>query len=321
MQWHTELIVPESSFTLDVNSSSLMLGSCFTEHISKRMQQFRLPVTVNPQGIIFNPVALAGALSRGMQRLMPDPSELFEHLGIWRHFDFHSSLCHPDKETCLHTLQAAVQTEHAAWKEATHVLVTFGTAWGYRHNETKALVANNHKLPLHNFTQVLHTVSEVVDAWHALLQLPEAQEKKWLFTVSPVRHLRTGVVENMRSKAILLEAIHQLAQKHTQVTYFPAFEIMMDDLRDYRFYEADMIHPNEIAIEYIWDKFLAACTAENLRNWVRDFQPLLTAQGHKPFHPDTDEHKLFLERNRKLAERLQQQYPKFDLSADMQSFS
>ncbi len=321
MEWHTDCIVPKSRFQLQLNSQILLLGSCFTEHIGKSLLAFRLPALVNPTGIIFHPIPLSKTLVSGIHQTHLLKDDVFNHAGIWRHFDVHSSLSHPDKNEFLQQLENAISTMHATWQKTTHVMITFGTAWGYVHKQSGHLVANNHKLPASRFDKVLTTIPEVVNAWTKILQLPEAQNKQWLFTVSPVRHLKDGFIENARSKAILLEAIHQLESIHQHVSYFPSYEIMLDDLRDYRFYEKDLVHPNATAIEYIWEKFTSACMQQDVIQWLDAYKPVLAAKQHKPFFPETIEHQQFLQYQQAFVKRLQIEYPMMHLEDDLTFFA
>lgn len=321
MQWHTDCIIPESRFQLDLNSRLLLLGSCFTEHIGSKLQAFRMHALINPTGILFHPVSIANTLKASMQGKFLMPTDVFHHAGAWRHLDVHSSLSHSDREVYMQNLQQAQSDLQVAWQTGTHVMITFGTAWGYLFKQTGQLVANNHKLPAHQFDKMLYAIADIVDAWDALLLSPEAQSKQWLFTVSPVRHLKDGFTENARSKAILLEAIHQLATKHQHVSYFPAYEIMLDDLRDYRFYDADMLHPNATAIEYIWDKLCQSCMRQDVLAWFKDYQPIILAKNHRPFFPETEEYQQFVQRNIALIQRLHMQYPMMQLDDDLRFFN
>lgn len=321
MQWHLEFEIPQDGKPFGLNDRGVFLGSCFTEHIGTLMQRNGLSAMINPSGILFSPLAIARTMSNAISDNLPDPASCFFHEGVWRHFGFHSALSHPDKEVFVQNLHAAVNDLHQYLRSATHIYVTFGTAWVYTHKLTKTLVANNHKLPAAEFDKHLLAVEEIVETWVALLQQPEFLHKRWIFTVSPVRHIRDGVVENMRSKAILIEAIRRIQARCAQAGYFPAFELMMDDLRDYRFYASDLIHPNAEAIGYIWDAFQKSYLDKDTLRWLERYVPIAAAKAHKPLFPDSEAHIAFSASMREKILQMQKDFPQMRLQEDLQYFS
>ena len=275
MKWHTEIEIPKSPWQLSPESRVLLVGSCFTDEIGAKMQQHGLHACCNPTGVLYNPLSIVQSLNGDMR------IELVEHDGLYHSMAHHGSFSGKDSEQVLrHCLQA--QTElHQALEEADVVFITFGTSYVYyRKNQ---VVANCHKLPEREFTRSRLTVEQILSAWRPLIRT--MPDKHWVFTVSPIRHQRDGMHANQLSKAVLLIAIEQLQQDFPkQVTYFPAYELLLDELRDYRFYANDLVHPSVQAVEYIWqrlcDTFVSPATLttmqQNYKQWLRS--------QHRPLH-------------------------------------
>ena len=244
-----------------------MVGSCFSDEIGAQMQQRYLHVTCNPFGTLYNPLSIAQALT------MTELPELVEHDGLWHAMSHHGCFSRADRNEAESAVTASIETMQKALKEATVVVVTFGTAWIYE--KEGEIVGNCHKLPESCFTRRRLTVEEIVDAWKPILaQYPD---KKWLFTVSPIRHIRDGLHENQLSKATLLQAVEVISSQYSYpkgtiisvVSYFPSYEIMLDELRDYRFYADDLVHPSSLAVNYIWERFVETfCTPQTKNELV-----------------------------------------------------
>lgn len=275
MKWHTEIEIPKSPWQLSPESRVLLVGSCFTDEIGAKMQQHGLHACCNPTGVLYNPLSIVQSLNGDMR------IELVEHDGLYHSMAHHGSFSGKDSEQVLrHCLQA--QTElHQALEEADVVFITFGTSYVYYRNNQ--VVANCHKLPEREFTRSRLTVEQILSAWRPLIRT--MPDKHWVFTVSPIRHQRDGMHANQLSKAVLLIAIEQLQQDFPkQVTYFPAYELLLDELRDYRFYADDLVHPSAQAVEYIWqrlcDTFVSPATLttmqQNYKQWLRS--------QHRPLH-------------------------------------
>ena len=237
-----------------------MVGSCFSDEIGVQMQERYLNVTCNPFGTLYNPLSIAQALT------MTDTPELIEHEGLWHSMAHHGAFSRAKKEEAEQAVRGSIETMQKALKEATVVIVTFGTAWVYEMNG--AIVGNCHKLPERCFNRRRLSVEEIVAAWKPILaQYPD---KKWLFTVSPIRHIRDGLHENQISKATLLQAVEQLVLNSNPSPatrrYFPSYEIMLDELRDYRFYADDLVHPSSLAVNYIWERFVECFCTNQTKN-------------------------------------------------------
>ena len=227
-----------------------MLGSCFSDEIGEQMQQRYLHVSCNPFGTLYNPLSIANAIN------MTEVPELIEHEGLWHAMSHHGSFSRAEKDEAIEVVRGSIQTMQQALKEATVVIVTFGTSWVYEKNG--AIVGNCHKLPESCFTRRRLTLDEIVEAWKPILE--RYSDKRWLFTVSPIRHIKDGLHENQLSKATLLQAVEQLGD------YFPSYEIMLDELRDYRFYADDLVHPSSLAVNYIWERFVDTICTNHTKN-------------------------------------------------------
>ncbi|MFN3941464.1 MAG: GSCFA domain-containing protein [Flavobacterium sp.] len=258
MQFRTELAVKPSANKMDYTSKILMIGSCFAENIGEKLTYYHFPSMINPMGILFQPTALQKWIERVVYLKNYQETDFFKtHENIWQCYDLHSKNGHENLEEALNLANLKLQKAHDFLLNATHICITFGTAWVYELKESKDLVANCHKMPASLFEKKLLGVEEIQTSISKMMQLIHQINPKAsiVFTISPVRHLKDGFVENQLSKSHLFAALHSINHQLTTINYFPSYEIMMDDLRDYRFYGADMIHPNPIAIDYIWEKF------------------------------------------------------------------
>ena len=245
-----------------------MLGSCFSDEIGEQMKQRYLPVTCNPFGTLYNPLSIAQALT------MKDMPALVEHEGLWHSMAHHGSFSMADKNEAFKAVRGSIETMQKALAEATVVIVTFGTAWVYEMNG--AVVGNCHKLPESAFSRRRLTVEEIVAAWQPILE--KYPDKHWLFTVSPIRHIKDGLHENQLSKATLLQAVEQLGD------YFPSYEIMLDELRDYRFYADDLVHPSTLAVNYIWERFVDTFCTNQTKNELVLQHKRWKHEHHLPLH-------------------------------------
>lgn len=275
MNWRTEIAIPKSPWQLSLDSRILLIGSCFTDEIGAKMQAYGLHADCNPTGVLYNPLSIVQSLNGDMR------VELVEHDGLFHSMSHHGSFSGTDSEQVLRRCLESLAALHLALAQADTVFVTFGTAYVYYRNNQ--VVANCHKLPEREFTRERLSVEEILTAWRPLIRT--MPDKHWVFTVSPIRHQRDGMHQNQLSKAVLLMAIDRLQLEFPeQVTYFPAYEIVLDELRDYRFYADDLVHPSPAAVEYIWqrlcDTFISpqvmAQLQLNYKQWLRS--------QHRPLH-------------------------------------
>jgi hypothetical protein len=273
-----------------------MIGSCFSQNIGIRLQNYKFNCIANPFGTIFHPLAIAKILSRASNLDYIDPSSLMHSQGIWVHPDFHSSLGHTDATQAHTQINQTLERVHDLLKSADFLFITLGTMIGYQMIDTNEIVANCHKLPASQFTKTESTLEECFSILDPLfVQLWDNNpDLNIVLTVSPVRHIKDGIIKNSRSKAKLIMLCDQLVNSHPKVSYFPAYEWMVDDLRDYRFYEKDLIHPNEQAIDYIWEKFGAVYFEPKTTDLLQKIEKINRAKQHKPFNPESIEHQMFI---------------------------
>lgn len=303
----------------------VLIGSCFTEHVGTLMAELKFPVTVNPFGILYNPVSVASCLRRLVTGQPFTREELFEHDGLWHSYSHHGRFSAPDAGEALENINRALTLGAVSLRNAGFLLITLGTARVYEHRATGETVANCHKVPAREFRPYRLTVA------HAVASLREALEACWqanpslkvILTVSPVRHNQDGPTENQLSKAVLLLAADALVSGYgsERCAYFPAYEIMMDELRDYRFYQPDMVHPSPLAVEVIWEKFSTSFFTPEALRLAREIARLRQAVDHRPIHPATKAYRLFLTRALENATRLAKNHPGLDFSAEIDYFS
>lgn len=284
--------------------------------MADKFAYFNFRHLANPFGILFHPLAIEKFLQFAVDAPQFSETDVFFHNELWHSFDAHSDLSATGKEEIIGNLQNAVTSTNQFLSEATHIIITLGTAWVYRNNSSGNLVANCHKVPQREFSKELLTAETIVGSLKNSIGLlrkinPEIQI---ILTVSPVRHIKDGFAENQWSKAHLLTAVHQVLDNqssHYQLatSYFPSYEIMMDELRDYRFYAEDMLHPNQTAIDYIWEKFSRSWVSETAFPVMEDVIAIRKALAHRPFNPDSESHRKFMATTEEKIATLQTRYP------------
>ena len=293
MNFQTQIPIQKSAFPIDYTSKLLSLGSCFAENMAEKFEYFKFENLVNPYGIIFNPVSLEKLIFRSLHKEYFTEEDIFFHNEAWHCYEVHSELSNPDKTDFLETLNELINSTNKQLHQSTHVIITLGTAWVYKHIETNEIVANCHKVPQKQFTKELLSIAQIETSLKNIIAKIHAvnPDCKFIFTVSPVRHIKDGFVENNVSKAHLISAINTLQN----INYFPSYEIMMDELRDYRFYAEDMLHPNQTAIDYIWIKFFENYVDEKEFGTMQHVCDIQKALHHRPFNPNSESHLKFLE--------------------------
>jgi hypothetical protein len=290
--------IPVFATPITYRSRLLLMGSCFAGHIGDALLQRRFKAVVNPFGVVYNPLSLAQSLRRLQSGQPFTAGEVIESGTLYTTFFHHSSFSHPQRDAFLAQANEALQRGAEAFAAADVVVISLGTARVYYDRETAQAVNNCHKFPAARFQQALLTVDEMVNA---LWPLIEQSGSRWIFTVSPIRHWKDGAHDNQLSKAALLLAVDKLQQLTEKVSYFPAYELLMDELRDYRFYAEDMLHPSPQAARYIWERFSEAALSEEAKKMMREAEKIIAAQNHRPLHPDTAAYRQFKE---KLAQQI-----------------
>ena len=298
MKLQTRIPLEKVKRQIDYDSQLVLLGSCFVENMGRKFDYFKFRQLQNPFGILFHPLAIEQLISGAMRKESYSESDIFYLNGLWHCFDAHSELSNSSKEHLLERLNHGLTSTRKHVGSASHIIITLGTAWVYRHLESGGVVANCHKVYQKKFFKELITVPEILKSLERTVKLVQSVNTnvKLIFTVSPVRHLKEGFVENQRSKAHLIAAIHQLLEISNfalNISYFPSYELLMDELRDYRFYERDMVHPNQLAIDYIWEKFKSIWISDTSFAIMDEVDTVQRGVSHRPFHPESEQHLSF----------------------------
>lgn len=295
MKLQTQIKIEPALKQFGYQDTLLLIGSCFAENIGTKLAYHKFQSATNPFGILFNPVVIEQLIQDAVLNKTYTEQDVFEHNGIWKSFLAHSALNATSRLEAVINLQEAQQELRTTIIEASHIYITLGTAWVYRHLEKDCIVANCHKIPQKEFKKELLSVQEVNSCLEKICNHitglnPTAHI---VFTVSPVRHVKDGFIENMRSKSHLISAIHLLVDGQ-KAHYFPSYELMMDELRDYRFYASDMLHPSEQAIDYIWEKFVEGYAFAKAKETIKKVASIKNRLDHKAFNPESTAHQQFL---------------------------
>lgn len=309
MNFRTNIKLQKERNQIDYNSKLVLIGSCFSENISKKLNYFKFQTYNNPFGILFNPIAIEKLITNAVNLEKYSEKDTFLFNERWHCFDAHSDLSATDKNELLHNLNSAIKSTNKRLKEATHIIITLGTSWVYKFLETNAIVGNCHKVPQKKFEKELLSVDEISASLKNICHhISEVNPTATIiFTVSPVRHIKDGFTENSLSKAHLIAAIHETIRVYNG-QYFPSFEMMMDDLRDYRFYNSDMVHPNETAINYIWEQFKHVWMDENTFPILKEVDSIQKGLAHRPFNESSEQHQRFLKKLHKKIQWLSKNY-------------
>ncbi|MGE4587810.1 MAG: GSCFA domain-containing protein [Mangrovibacterium sp.] len=318
-------VEPENpGWQIDYKHRLMMLGSCFSEHIGEKFREYRFQTDLNPFGVIFNPLSIAGSLRRLMSGRPYRREELFEYRGIWGSFDHHSRFSGLSAEESLEKINSRLAGSHNFMKQADYLLITFGTAWVYEYRESGQIVANCHKFPASAFSLYRLTPERIVDEYQKLLSALWSFNPRMrvMFTVSPVRHWKNGASGNQLSKAVLLLATDCLTGKFGpgRCAYFPAYEIVMDELRDYRFYAPDMLHLSQVAVDYIWEKFVRTMISPGSLKLADQVRQIVCAARHRPFFPASKEYQLFLRKQLEKINALTICFPYLNMEAEKSFF-
>ena len=296
MIFKTEIQILPFDFKISHQDKIMMTGSCFAENMAGKIQSAGFRTYVNPFGILYNPASISKNIQAILYSKKYAGSDLFEYQGLYYSFDHHSKFSDSSQVDCIDKINKEVKYANDYLKDASILIVTFGTAFAYTLKKTGVVVSNCHKLPEKTFDRRRLSVNEIVEDWKYLIILLKQYnpDLKILFTVSPIRHWKDGAHENQLSKSVLLLAIDELIKQYTHCYYFPSYEIMMDELRDYRFYAGDMLHPSDLAIDYIWEKFSLAFFEKKTLALIDEWMKIKQALDHKPFNPDSEQYKEFV---------------------------
>jgi hypothetical protein len=328
MKFRFEFDIPKLAHPIQHSHRLFLIGSCFTENIGAKLKKNKFSVLENPHGILFNPVSVSEAIIDYVEHKEFKETDIFNLNEGWHSWKHHSRLSGINSEQALGNINKSIGNASEFLKHADFIFITLGSAWVYTLTENApaaipgSVAANNHKAPADWFYRKLLSIEDILSTLdemiHRLFLFNSSIQI--IFTISPVRHLREGAIENNRSKAALIQAVHQLKDKFENIYYFPAYELVLDDLRDYRFYAEDLVHPNYFATQYVWEKLVEACMAADAKKLMEEIAAVNLAFNHKAFNPDSDQHKKFLSSFYNKTKVLQEQYPYLDFSKEMNYF-
>ena len=310
MKLQTQIPLTKSTNQIDYSSQLLLLGSCFSENIGTKLDYFKFQNKQNPLGILFHALAIEKLVSKAVNKESYTEPDVFFLNERWHCFDAHSVLSDSSKNKLLDNLNKAMELSYHQINKASHIIVTLGTAWVYRRSANGQVVANCHRVPQANFEKQLLAIKDIEKSLEHMMSLVHAinSTTQFIFTISPVRHLKDGFVENQLSKAHLISAVYEIV-KQGDAMYFPSYEIMMDELRDYRFYANDMVHPSSMAIDYIWEKFCDVWVNKNTSKIMIDVDEVQRGLKHRPFNPSSISHEKFIKSIQDKIAYIQKDFP------------
>jgi lysophospholipase L1-like esterase len=328
MKFHAEFDIQKLNQPIHHRHKIMLIGSCFTENIGDKLSNAGFNVLQNPNGILFNPVSVAEAIINIIQKKIYTEDDLFFLNDIWHSWQFHSRFSGITSIEAIQKINTSIQTAHQFLKNTDYLIITLGSAWIYTLTEKAAnsqpgtVAANNHKAPAEWFQKKLMDTTQIITVLGTMLDRLGVFNPniKIILTISPVRHLREGAINNNRSKAALINAIHYLVEQLPKLYYFPAYELVIDDLRDYRFYTEDLVHPNNAATAYVWNKLMNACMNSDTIALIKKIEEINIARRHVPFNPSTVQHQAFLKKYAILTEALLHEFPYLPLAETLHYF-
>ncbi len=323
MKLRTQLKLEKSGLQIEHSDKILTIGSCFAENIAEYFRYFRFNIFGNPFGVLFNPASIYNSIKLAVYKKEFTKEDLIFDQSEYHSFYHHSDFSHHDENECLNKINNSIIETNEFIKNTALIIITLGTAFVYKHLEKDIIVSNCHKIPQKEFSRFCLTIEETVGKLSEIIKLVSSLNTKIsiLFTVSPVRHWKDGAVDNQISKSTLLLAVNEIVNSNNNCFYFPSYEIMMDELRDYRFYAEDMLHPNKIATDYIWEKFNEVHLSENSLRLMNEIKKITQARNHKARNIKSEKHQEFLKTNIALIEKLEMGNPHLDLSEDKEYFN
>ena len=309
--FRTEILPEKLDVEITHQHPILFIGSCFAENIGGKLNELKFPVLINPFGIVYDPVSVAAVLEKIISEKEFTENDLFQNLGLYHSFAHHGRFSHPDELIALNQINDSLRDARLFLQKTNRLVLTLGTAHVFIYKKTNKIVANCHKMPGQEFLRKRLSVAEIYTPLINVFKIIKGRlpSLEIIVTVSPVRHLRDGLVENQKSKAALILGLDEICQRLDFVHYFPSYEIVLDDLRDYRFFAKDLSHPNELAVDYIWKKFENLFFNKKTKNICRRILQIKNALGHRPLHPASNPHQLFLKKQLELIDGLEKEYP------------
>jgi hypothetical protein len=323
MEFFLPFQIQSFPFKISYRDKILFIGSCFSEEIGNKMLDLKFDVLQNPNGILYDPESISDAVFSYIQNRIYKEEDLFQFNDLWHSWKHHSAFSGVNKNDVLQKINVSRSCAHAFLKEAKFVIITLGTAFHYQLKNNNENVANCHKAPADFFIKKLLSIEEIKNE---LAKVNSALEifnpgLKIIFTVSPVKHVRDGVVENNHSKARLIEVSHSVCEQKENAFYFPSYELVTEVLRDYRFYKDDLVHPNETAINFVFEKFCDSFLDDSSKKMMTEIKKILSAVNHKPFFKESFEHQKFITAQLKNINKIESDYPFINLSKEKDYFS
>lgn len=319
MNFSTKVDIPQAKKPITLDDAIFITGSCFAENIGNLLADYKFNTLVNPFGIIYNPLSIANSLNLILNKKNFIEEDLLFFNDKWLSLQHHGHFSSRDKNSCLSSINNAISKANKQLQNANYLMITFGSAWVYEH-EKHGLVANCHKIPAKQFSKRLLKVEEIVAAYTSLIKNVKSSNAdiNIVFTVSPVRHAKDGLWENNLSKAVLHLAVKELTEKFDNCSYFPAYEIVMDELRDYRFFKDDLVHPTDLAVNYVWEKFAMSYFSKETIALMGNIQKIKQAAMHKPFDFNSEKHQVFIQKQLVIIQELEKQCPHLSFEEEKQ---
>ncbi len=320
--FRTKIDIPESKFQVSHNTETGLVGSCFADNIGSRLKTYKFPVEHNPFGVLYNPVSIKTNLEILIDKKLFTESDLYYYNDQWLSFNHYTAFSNPDKKVCLKQINERIENASEFLKRSSHLFITFGTAWVYEFSETGKIVANCHKLPAKKFKRYLLELKDIVNGYTDFYEKLKAfnPEIRIVFTVSPIRHWKDGAEMNQVSKSTLLLAVYELRKKFPEMDYYPSYEILMDELRDYRFYASDMLHLSDVAIDYIWNSFVSTYVDDKSKVIISEIEKLNKAINHRPFNINSRAYQEFVKTHLDYIDTLEKKYPLLDFNRERDFF-
>ena len=312
--FQTKVAIPPTKLNITYEDRIMTLGSCFADNMGRKMQEVYFETDINPFGVLYNPISICNSIELLIENNEFTASDIFQQKELWQSFSHSSLFSATTAERCLENINERFRSAASFLTQTDFLIITFGTAWVFEEKRSGSVVSNCHKLPASHFVRRRLSVDEIVLDYSALiLKLKTLFPKlKIIFSVSPIRHWKDGAHENNISKSTLLLAIAALQQQFDSVDYFPAYEIQLDELRDYRFYASDMLHPSDVAVDYIWQRFSETYFDEVTKGLKKELEQVVADLNHRPLFPDTEEYQKFQKNTEKKITALKKNYPFLD---------
>lgn len=323
MEFRTEIQSAKSVQPILHTEKIITIGSCFAENIGEKLSRYKFKVLSNPFGVLYNPVSILNSIKLVSGKIEFKEDDLVFDQDEWHSLYHHSDFSHHNKPTIIDTVIDSINKTRDFLLSADWIIITLGTSFVFKHRLKKIIVSNCHKLPQNNFEHYKLSLAETINSLEEAIEILHEVNPglKLIFTISPVRHWKNGAVENQISKSQLLIAANQCVNQKIFCSYFPSYEIMMDDLRDYRFYSEDLLHPNRAAIKYIWEKFSDSYFNEETKSIISEIEKIVLSKEHKPRNPLSQKHRLFIESNLYLIGKLLGKYPFLDFTDEQKYFN